>query len=723
MTNVQRRILVADDDPTARLLMQATLEKAGFAVTCAQDGEEAVQRFAEHPFDLVMLDADMPRLDGFGACAALRRQAGEVLPIMMVTGMEDSASVEASYQAGATDFIAKPINWALIGHRVRYLLRTAQAAHALRAANARHAGMLDAIPDTLLRIQGEDCIVEARAGNTEGGAPLDIVSGQSLSAAFSADVGQRLRDAIRAARETARPQTIDFARPAADGSTRHHEARLVTIEDDEALCLLRDITERKDNEDRIFRLAYIDSLTGLANRQSFIERLERDIRRARLSARRIAILFLDLDRFKSVNDTLGHDAGDSLLREAARRLREAVRPSDLVARSEVEFARLGGDEFTVLLPDIGRTDDALQVAERIRERMLEPFVLDGSTLSLTTSIGIAVFPDDGQDAGTLLKHADTAMYHAKDQGRNNCRYYSAELTAEAMRRMQLESSLLRALARNEFRLAYQPKVDTRSGRVASVEALVRWQHPERGLVMPLEFIPFAEENGLISAIGRWVLQHACREAATWLQAGRPLRLAVNLSPLQLREPNIAATVRSALDEAGLPPEWLEIEVTEGALMDDSESTLGTLLALRAQGIHLALDDFGTGYSSLSYLKRLPLSTLKVDRSFVTGLPDDIDNLAIVQAIVSLAKHLGFSITAEGVETFEQACLLKRLGSNDLQGYYFSRPVDATELDALLACEWTFDRQTPPNGSELSNLYDRPDALLPFASTHDARDSR
>ena len=722
MTKAHGRILVADDDPTACLLLQATLEKAGFAVTRAQDGEEALQHFARQAFDLVMLDADMPRLDGFAACAALRRQVGEVLPIMMVTGMDDSASIEASYQAGATDFIAKPINWALIGYRVRYLLRTAQAAHALRAANARHAGMLNAIPDALLRIQGEDWIVEARAGNREG-APLDIQPAQSLSAAFSADIALQLRAAIRAARETARPQTVDFARPAGDGRTRHHEARLVTIEGDEALCLLRDITERKDNEDRIFRLAYFDELTGLANRQSFIERLERDIRRAHRSAKRLAILFLDLDRFKSVNDTLGHDAGDRLLREAAQRLREAVRPSDFVARSEVEFARLGGDEFTVLLPGIVRVDDALQVAERIREKMLEPFVLGHNTLSLTTSIGIAMFPDDGEDAGTLLKHADTAMYYAKDQGRNGCRYYNAQLTAEAVRRMQLESSLRLALARDEFLLAYQPKVHAGSGRIASVEALVRWQHPERGLVMPLEFIPFAEEHGLISAIGRWVLQQACRDAASWLRAGRPLRLAVNLSPLQLREPNVAATVRAMLDDAGLPPEWLEIEVTESALMDDSETTLATLLALRAQGIHLALDDFGTGYSSLSYLKRLPLSTLKVDKSFVVGLPDDDDNLAIVQAIVSLAKHLGFSITAEGVETVEQARLLKRLGSDDLQGYYFSHPVGAAELARLVECEWLIDGQTSLNGPELSNLVCHVDAFPSCASTHDVRDGR
>ena len=686
------RILVADDDLTTALLMQAALVRAGFAVTLAADGEEAVQAFAQAPFDMVLLDVDMPRLDGFAVCRELRRRGGEELPILMVTGMDDTASIEAAFEAGATDFISKPITWALLGHRVRYVLRATRAAAALRSANARNAAMLDALPDTLVRIDGRNQIVEVR---TDPGMECCCApsAGQALAAAYPPEVIAILERALDDTRRSGKPRTVEFQLGGAEDRPSHHEARLSSIDGSEALCLLRDITERKEYEHRIHRLAYYDSLTGLANRRGFIERLEREIARARQTGQCLAILFLDLDRFKSVNDTLGHAAGDALLQEAAGRLRHVTRPGDFVSHGaesleSAEFARLGGDEFTVLLPHIDKAEDALPIAERIRSAMSAPYVLAGQSLAITTSIGIALYPEDGDDAATLIKHADTAMYDAKAHGRNGCRFYNPGLTAEAVHRVELEAGLRRALALDEFVVMYQPQVDAHSGRIDAVEALVRWRRADGSLVPPLDFIPFAEECGLISAIGARVLLRACHDAAAWMRRGLRLRVAVNLSPMQFRAPDLLERVCEALDRSGLPPGLLELEITEGALMEDDARTRATLAALRGLGIGIALDDFGTGYSSLSYLKRLPLGRLKVDRSFVAGLPDDADNLAIVRAILALARHLGFRITAEGVETAAQAALLAGLEADSLQGYLFSRPVAAAQIEALAARSWT-----------------------------------
>ncbi|MCK6407892.1 MAG: EAL domain-containing protein [Thauera sp.] len=683
----ENRILVADDDPTTRLLMEAALTKAGFEVGLAEDGEQALQVFRDGRFDMVLLDVDMPGMDGHAVCAALRRRCGDALPIVMVTGMGDTASVEAAFEAGATDFLAKPISWPLLGHRVRYVMRATRAAAALRRANARNAAMLDAFPDTLLRIDDSNRIIELRAAPTGVRSCCMPSVGETLHEGYPLAVATLLAQALAQARHSGQPHTVDFALDCESGHPCHQEARVSAIDGGEVLCLLRDITERKEYEARIHRLAYFDSLTGLANRRGFLERLEREIRRAQQNGWRFAVLFLDLDRFKSINDTLGHAVGDALLQQAAERLHAITRPGDMVSHDvdglgTAEFARLGGDEFTVLLPAITRPEDALPIAERICSSMSAPFTIDGQTLGITTSIGIAVFPEDGKDAATLIKHADTAMYDAKANGRNGCRYYNPALTAEAVHRVELEAGLRRALANDEFMLMYQPQFEIGGDRITTVEALVRWQPPGAALVPPLEFIPFAEECGLIDAIGAWVLRRACRDAATWMQRGLDLRVAVNLSPMQFRASGLLDTVRDALAASALPAHRLELEITERALMADDAATHATLAALRTLGISIALDDFGTGYSSLSYLKRLPLGKVKIDRSFVSGLPDDADNLAIVRAILALARTLGFSITAEGVETAAQATLLGSLEADSLQGFLFSQPVSMQEIERL-----------------------------------------
>jgi predicted signal transduction protein with EAL and GGDEF domain len=369
-------------------------------------------------------------------------------------------------------------------------------------------------------------------------------------------------------------------------------------------------------------------------------------------------------------------AGDSLLQVLARRITGTLRATDLVAR----FA---GDEFVILLG--GEQDHVAieAVAHKLLAAIETPTDLDGPLISVTPSIGVALFPLHASTSAELLKHADTAMYHAKDIGRDNCQFYSSSLTEQAMQRMELETSLRQALERSEFSLVYQPQFDAAATRVNSVEALIRWKHPTRGAIAPLDFIPLAEENGLIVPIGEWVLRTACTEAAHWQRAGHPLRVAVNLSPMQFRDPGLVKTVLDVLQHTGLPPDMLELEVTESAVMEEGGTTLATLESLRKAGVRVALDDFGTGYSSMSYLKRMPLNNLKIDRTFIKGLPDGVEDRAIVRAILSMARSLAFSVTAEGVETAEQARLLQDMSCDTLQGYYFGRPVPAADLPALI----------------------------------------
>lgn len=697
------RILVVDDDPTFLMLMRMALDSMGYQVFEAADGEAALAHFRDCACDMVLLDVDMPGMSGFDLCLSLRRMVGEELPILMVTGMDDVSSIQRAYEVGATDFLAKPINWNLIGHRVRYLLRAATTLQALNAANARYAAILAAIPDTLFRLDAAGLVLDNGGAGING--PQVPRVGRSIAASYPAKVTLEFLMAARRAAETSEAQSLDYSLLDKSGEEHHYEGRIVSIDRREALCLVRDVTERKEAEQRIRNLAFFDTLTSLPNRQSFLERLTREIQRTLHQGSRLAVLFLDMDGFKSINDSLGHGVGDLVLQWVADRLRTGIRMSDMVSRPSGEepsavsnLARLGGDEFTLLLTDLGQPEEAMLVAHRIRDLMHRPFVLEEREVMLTASIGIAIAPDDGRDAATLLKHADTAMYHAKDQGRDNCQFYSASLTTRAVQRLNLENNLRLAMERHEFYLCYQPQLDLASGCLRSVEALIRWHHPQQGLIPPIEFIPLAEENGLIVPIGAWVLRTACQDGAAWQAAGKAVRVAVNLSPLQLKDPKLFHLVMSTLRDTGLPPGYLELEITEGALMEHSSITLETIRTLRRAGVQIALDDFGTGFSSMSYLKRLPLNSLKVDRSFVRDLPEDKENLAIVEAIIALAKSLRFQVTAEGVENPDQVKSLISLGCDRLQGYYYSHPLPADTVFPLLEKPW----QEARGGSVVSN---------------------
>jgi diguanylate cyclase (GGDEF)-like protein/PAS domain S-box-containing protein len=450
--------------------------------------------------------------------------------------------------------------------------------------------------------------------------------------------------------------------------------------------IARDITQSRRAEERIRRLAHFDELTGLPNRTMFMHTLQRAFSLAQRRSKQFALFFIDLDRFKNINDSLGHEAGDRLLQDVARRLRHHLRESDTVAR-------LGGDEFVVLVEDCADPRELNAIAQNILNAVGRPYTLSGQEYHVTGSIGISTYPADGQDPAALLKNADIAMYLAKDRGKNNFQFYSPQQNAHSFERLALESALRHALEREEFVLHYQPKMEIESGRIVGVEALLRWNHPDLGVVAPNQFIPLAEETGLIVPIGRWVLRNACAQSAAWRREGLPhIRVAVNLSARQFSDDGLFVDIGDALAEATLPPEGLELEITESMVMQNPERAVSTLSRLRELGICVAIDDFGTGYSSLGYLKRFPIDNVKIDRSFIKDLPHDTDDAAITRAVIAMAKSLRIKVVAEGVETREQLEFLRTHECDECQGYYLSRALPASEF-ALLARAWGRDHAT------------------------------
>jgi diguanylate cyclase (GGDEF)-like protein len=429
--------------------------------------------------------------------------------------------------------------------------------------------------------------------------------------------------------------------------------------------------------ERVEYLAYHDGLTGLPNRSLFSKLLGQSLSEAQRYNRQLAVAFLDLDRFKQINDTLGHDAGDQLLREVANRLKGCVRESDSVAR-------LGGDEFVVLLPDLGDPKHAASVAQKILAVIAKPFTLIGREFRVTVSIGISAYPQDGLDEQTLTKNADIAMYQAKAEGKNNFQFYSATLNANSLERLTLESSLRHALEHNEFRLRYQAKRDIDSGRITGMEALLRWEHPDLGLVAPMQFIPIAEESGLIVPIGRWVLETACSQNVAWQNAGAPpLNIAVNLTGRQFVDERLIEDVSAALKSSGMDPRLLEFEISESVLIRDVEATLRILTGLKGLGVRIAIDDFGIGYSSLKTLQRFPVDTIKIDRSFIRGIAAGPENWGLADAVITMGKNLSLTVVAQGVETGEQVQFLRAHACDELQGFYFNRPLPPEEFKELL----------------------------------------
>lgn len=443
------------------------------------------------------------------------------------------------------------------------------------------------------------------------------------------------------------------------------------------IAIFSDLTARKQAEEQIYHLAHHDSLTGLVNRMALNQGLRQALHRAQLLQGALAVMFIDLDRFKDINDVFGHGIGDQLLLQAAQRLTASVRDGDLVSR-------LGGDEFVVVLSSVSSPESAARIAEKVREALQQPYLIEGMTLHSTPSIGLAFYPEDGDSGETLMKKADTAMYHAKALGRNNVQFYTAGMEEATRERIRLAHELRTGLELEQFELHYQPQIESRTGRCVGVEALVRWRHPERGLVLPAEFIPVAEETGVILPLGEWVLDEACRQMRAWRDQGLvDITMSVNLSAQQLESSLLLGFVAKTLDKHGLPGADLELEITESMLMENIDSNIGTLESLRKMGVKLAIDDFGTGYSSLSYLKRLPIDALKLDQSFVRDIETDASDVAICMSTIALAHNLGLKVVAEGVETQGQCDFLTQHRCDVLQGYLFSKPVAPAQAFAFL----------------------------------------
>lgn len=691
-------VLHVDDDIASLMMAEGALEDAGFEVVQAANGQEAIDSFKEHEPDIIIMDAVMPVMDGFDAISGIRQlNGGEHVPILMITGLDDLDSITRAYDEGATDFLTKPVNFFILPHRVQYMLRSKLTADELRSSQAKL--------DNAQRI--------ARLGNWEWclssndffwsrefGRVLCFEEHTSLEtwADFLHHIDEPDRSNVQLIAEQSVEEkqafNVEFSIVSwADGSTRRLrlEAEPYCQENGDCSHMLgtvQDITERINAQKQIHNLAYYDLVTGLPNRAQLSEQLRYTLKLSKRNDSKFSVLFLDLDHFKQVNDTLGHDAGDELLQQVANRLTSVVRETDMIsggddddAESKHTVARLGGDEFVVLLGVINRAEDAARVAERIAQAVGMPYELGNNKVNVTTTIGISVYPADGDDFESMMKSADIAMYHAKESGRNGYQFYSRSIHEQALSRFSLEADLRVAIETGQLTLAYQPKIDMRTGELSGIEALTRWIHPEKGIMNPSVFIPLAEETGLIIPLGRWVLRKACEQMQRWVNAGWPaMVMAVNCSSVQFTKSNVIEDINEAISLSGLDPKYLEIELTESLLLQDGEKGIQIIKDMKELGIQVAIDDFGTGFSSLSYLKRLPVDKLKIDKSFVDDLAKDSGDAAIVSAIITLSHNLNLSVIAEGVETQEQFSILRDFKCNEAQGYLISRPLECDELE-------------------------------------------
>lgn len=679
------RLLLVEDDPGAVALLRSMLMEGCSPITDFTHLDQmstAEQYLAEHSVDVILLDLGLPDAQGVEAVRRARAAAPRT-PLVVLTGRDDDSLAVQALQEGAQDYLIKgQIEPRGVLRALRYAVERQAIEEALLQEKEHAQVMLDCIGEAVVCTDTTGCITFLNLA-------AESMSGWSRHEAQGRPMVETLRIIDANSRET----ITNVARRAVHVPENclliRHDGVEIPIEDSGssiyyrggqiagAVIVFHDVSAVRAISLELTYAAQHDFLTGLPNRLLLNDRIQQAIALAARHKQQVALLFLDLDGFKHINDSLGHPMGDKLLQSIARRLVNCIRTSDTVSRQ-------GGDEFVVLLSEPDQWEDIATTAKQILNAVAEVHSIEGRDLHITTSIGVSVYPDDGLDAETLIRNADTAMYQAKENGRHSCQFFEPEMNARAVERQLIEESLRRALERREFVLHYQPKVNLRTGGIIGAEALMRWTHPTLGAVTPKQFIPIAEECGLILPIGNWVLREACRQAQVWVDAGLPMTtVAVNVSSLELRQENFLAGLFAILDETGLDPALLELEMTESVLMEHSESAASTLLSLRQKGVQVAVDDFGTGYSSLSYLRKFPIDALKIDRSFVTHISSATDNASIVTAVISMARSLKLRVIAEGVETLEDLAFLQTHQCDEGQGYYFGRPVPAAEFAVLL----------------------------------------
>ncbi len=689
------RLLIVDDNEMNRDMLARRLARKGYEIAVTQSARDLLERVKLDATDLVLLDIEMPEVSGLDALKTLREAYSAIeLPIIMVTAKNQSEDIVRALDLGANDYLTKPIDFPVALARIGTQLSHKRAQEALKESEERYAlaarGSNDGLWDWNLSANVVHFSPRWKAMLGYQEAQIGDRPEEWFERIHDAD-RERVKEEIAAHQKGLTPHFESEHRVLhKDGGFRWMLSRGVAVHDTSGNPLRMagsqtDITEGKVS----------DPLTGLPNRLLFIDRVGRLVKHMkRRKDHLFAVLFMDLDGFKMINDSMGHLIGDQLLLGVAHRLEKCLRSTDTVARLGETFtvARLGGDEFTVLLDDIKDPGDAKRAADRMMKALASPFILGGKEVFTSVSIGIALSTSAYEQPEEMLRDADTAMYRAKALGKARYEVFDADMRASVMARLQLETDLHRALERGELRNFYQPIVALATGEIAGFEALLRWQHPTRGLLGPNEFIPVAEETGLIRELGWWNLRKACQQISEWRAgsiAHRHLSISVNLSAKQFLQPKLVEDIRNLLHELALPPEALKLEITESTVMADPSAAIEMLQQIKSLGIHLAIDDFGTGYSSLSYLHRFPLDTLKIDRSFISGMGNDGEGMEIARTILPMANNLRLDVVAEGVETLQQVAMLKKLQCKYGQGYYFSKPLSAEGTAALLAGELTW----------------------------------
>ena len=697
------RLLVVDDEPRMRQSLVDLVRLQGYEADSAENGRVAIQRLKEAAYDLVLLDLFMPDIDGY----AVMQHMVEHYPKISVIVVSGDSTIQAAIHAlrnGAYDFLRKPYEPEELFKTVENALNKRRLEEEnesfqikLEQSEKWYRYLVDNSPDIIYTLDNGGCFrfLSNRVETLLGYQKDELIGQHYTTIIFDEDI-ECAKFVFNERRTGSRASAdVELRLKCKNGGTVvHFENRFITIELNAmgmyvgsnpetnakfvgTYGVAKDISDRKKAEETIYHQAYHDLLTGLPNRLLFKDRLNLAMAQAKRSRQKLAVMFLDLDRFKVVNDSLGHVVGDQLLQSVANRLGKCVREGDTLAR-------LGGDEFTLLLPQVVHPEDAANTAKKILSVLGRPFFLAGQDHHFSASIGIAIYPEDGDSVDGLIKNADIAMYHVKDLGRNNYAFFTQVKNTTYSDRLSLESDLRKSVTNNELELYYQPQVNTTTGAIVGMEALIRWNHPLRGLLYPADFIPLAEETGLIGAIGEWVLQTACSQSRSWQTAGMlPIRMSVNLSAHQIEQQNFLDTMVQLLRDTGLPSQHLEIEITESAMMKDIEKTQDKLRQLAGLGVRISIDDFGTGYSSLSYLKNLPIHSIKIDQSFIRDITASESETSIVTAMIQIAKGLKLKLIAEGVETDYQLAFLRNNHCEECQGFLFSRPVNTAEATRIL----------------------------------------
>jgi diguanylate cyclase (GGDEF)-like protein/PAS domain S-box-containing protein len=686
-----KKLLLVEDNPgDARLLQEMLSEQSEdrIAVRHVSSMLDAEAHLAQFSFDIILLDLGLPDAQGLDALRRAQAAAPRIA-LAVLTGMDDESLAAQCLQVGAQDYLIKgQIETRSLRRSLRYAIERKIMEEALYAAKERAQVTLNCIADAVVctDINGKITFLNPAAEKITGWSLLEA-AGRPMAEVFrtlnttAMDSSQTTTQlTVLQVRSVHLPPSCILIRR--DGMEIPIEESIAAIHDKEgrvtgAVIVFRDVSVALAMAQQMTHSAKHDFLTGLPNRMLLNDRIGQAIASGRRHAKQVAVLFLDLDGFKHINDSLGHPVGDKLLQSVAERLMACVRGSDTVSRQ-------GGDEFVILLSDLSQSEDAAVMAGRVLRAIAQPHSIDQHDLHVTTSIGVSVYPDDGANAESLIKNADTAMYQAKEQGRQSFQFFKPEMNAQAVERQFIEESLRRALGRNEFSLYYQPKINLRTGAITGSEALLRWTHPTRGEISPAQFIPIAEDSGLIVPIGRWVLSQACEQAQAWANAGlSKTTVAVNVSAVEFRDDEFLKNLFTILTNSNLDPHSLEIELTESVLMRRVESTAAILQALRKRGVQVAIDDFGTGYSSLSYLRKFPIDALKIDQSFVRQIVGGEDDAAIVTAVISMAKSLKLRVVAEGVETLQELEFLQAHQCEEAQGFFFSRPVAPQQFTTML----------------------------------------